>query len=98
VATHAEVQKKFLRFHRRHPEVYRKLEEMTRQARAKGIEKYSLYSMYQALRWHTSLEGLPENGEPFKLTNDFQPFYARLIMKKNPDLKGFFELRPLTRV
>jgi hypothetical protein len=82
---------KFLRFHRENPHVYRDLVVLTRDTRSQLGAQLSIKFVYEGLRWKTYTE---TTGDPYKLSNSFTSFYARLLMHCNPDLRGVFTLRP----
>ncbi len=89
----AGLEAKFWEFHTQNPEVFRKLRELALQMRRRGLEQYSIKSLFEVLRWHHALETNDPSG--FKLNNNYTSFYARLLMQREPELKDFFELRTL---
>lgn len=84
----------FTDFHRSNPWVYRHLVSLTREMIGKGHKKIGIKMLYEVLRWQT-LMGTHDEASDFKLCNNYHSRYARLIMDKNPDLDGVFELREL---
>ncbi len=84
---------RFDRFHQAHPEVYDELVRLARQAKTAGQKRLGIAMLYEVVRWNRTIAGLPEDGEPFKLNNDFRALYARLIMQCNRDLADVFETR-----
>lgn len=60
---------------------------------ARGFRRYSARDIYARVRWETHLPS-PGQGEDFKVTNHWSPFYARKFLHKHPDLAaiGYFEL------
>jgi hypothetical protein len=87
------IDEKFADYNRAHPEVYRKLVNLARQAKGAGFEHYGMKALVERLRWHMTVER--NTTEPFKIDNDLTSRYARAIMMCEPDLKDFFELRKL---
>ena len=83
----------FMDYHRRHPEVYALLVQMAREARSSGFESYSISTLFEVIRWHR--RDLVVDERPFKLPNNHRSRYSRIIMDNEPDLRGFFTLRPL---
>lgn len=84
----AAIRERFLRFHDENLSVYRALERLAVQWRAQRGERQSIQMLYEVLRWQ---EGLSTTGDPYRLNNDYSPYYARLLMHRNP---GFmFEIR-----
>jgi len=87
------IQQRFDQFHQDNPEVYLHLVQYAREVRARGYRKFGIGALWERLRWYTQIE--TTSGEPFRLSNDFRSRYARLIMQREPDLEGFFNLREL---
>lgn len=85
---------KFSKFHHANPWIYNTLVSLARQLREKGRTRYGIKALIEVTRWHfftqISTDG---NDQDFKINNDFTALYARLIMRQEPDLKGFFETR-----
>ncbi len=89
----------FQRFHLAHPEVYAGLLKLARQADSApyaGRTRIGIGMLFEVLRWHWHIDGLPDDDEAWKLNNNYRSRYARLIMRRNPDLDGLFEVRKLT--
>lgn len=92
-----EVTARFWEYHHRHPIVYRELVAIARQWVQGGRDQWSIWSAFAVLRWQrrsTSL-GLPDPDEAYKISNDFTPYYARLIMALEPDLEDVFEVHQM---
>jgi len=53
-------------------------------------EFYSNYCIREKLRWDSLVS---ETGTEYKLSNDFTPHLARLVMALDPRLKGMFKLK-----
>lgn len=81
---------KFFRFHTQHPVVYEALRAMAFEKLAQGYQKFGAMTFYQNLRWK---EDVQTGARPYKLPNDLQPCYSRLLMDQNPELRGFFVTR-----
>lgn len=84
-AAQSRIQARFEEFDRAHPEVFRGLVEVAREARSRGHKTYSMAAVWEVFRWNSRLP----------LNNDFRSRYARKIMAEIPELKGFFETRLL---
>jgi hypothetical protein len=82
-------------FHVKHPEVYERLVALCRHARSRGRRRIGIGMLWEVLRWERILDGLPDPGEDRKLNDHYRSRYARLIMEREPDLKGIFETRAL---
>ena len=80
---------RFRDFHADNPGVYIALREMARALKAKGLRRYGIKGIFETLRYTMAAE----TGRPFKLNNNLTAFYARLLVDRCPDLKGFFETR-----
>jgi hypothetical protein len=81
---------RFAEFHRENPRVYDELVRLARRGRQAGRTKMGINQLFEVLRWNVSLT---TRGEDFKLNNNYAPHYARLIMDRERDLAGIFELR-----
>lgn len=88
-----DVQRRFQKFHNENPHVYRKLLQLARQVQERGFRNYSIWALFSRLRWHYDFETQSEDG--FKLCNDFTSRYSRMLMENEPELAGFFRIRPL---
>lgn len=92
VSKEATIQERFEAFHRANPHVYAALRSLALQMLGNGVRQYGIKGLFERLRWEFSLA---TKGEPFRLSNDFSSRYARLLIERNPELEGFFELRSL---
>jgi hypothetical protein len=90
---HLTIDERFAEYHRQHPEVYRKLVNLARQAKGAGFTHYGMKALLERLRWHMMVER--KSTEAFKINNDFASRYARYIMSMEPDLADFLEVRKL---
>ena len=86
---------RFNAFHAAHPEVYRELCRLARIAKAKGKKRIGIGLLFEVMRWQRIIESLPGEAEDFKLNNNYRSRYARLIMRREPDLNGIFEVREM---
>lgn len=80
----------FREFHQANPQVYVELVKLARHAMANGRTKYGMRALCEVLRWGRMTV---ESQDDWKLNNNHHSSYARLIMKQEPDLRGFFETR-----
>lgn len=86
----------FLDFHNRNPSVYRLIVRFAREAQAAGFEKYGIGDILGRVRWETNVvdrEAVETGGQDFKINDHTQPYYARLIMAREADLRGMFDVR-----
>ena len=80
----------FREFHEMNPGVYEELVECALKLKRAGRDVYGINSLVEVVRWHRALN---TRGDEFKINNNYAPYYARLIMIREPELKGFFNLR-----
>ncbi len=85
------LRRRFDQFHRDHPDVYVELVRLARQVKARGFSRYSIKGLFEIVRWNVAVGKGPD--DDFKLNNNLSAFYAREIMRREHDLKGFFQLR-----
>lgn len=83
------------RFHQDHPDVYAEIAKLCRQWRARGREAWSINGVFELVRWNRRVNGIPDASEDWKLNNNYRSRYARLVMRREPDLDGIFEIREL---
>jgi hypothetical protein len=81
---------RFEEYHAANPQVYEKLREFALAARRAGRTLMSINMLHERLRWYTTVEAV---GDDFKVNNNYRPYYARLLMKNEPQLAGMFETR-----
>lgn len=86
---------RFQRFHERHPEVYDGIVKLCRQWLVRGRDRWAVEAAFAVLRWQRRIAGLPDDAATYKLNDHYTSRYARLIMDREPDLDGIFELRRL---
>ena len=90
------IAERFADFHALNPDVYAAIIEIARTMKGRGINKMGISLIFERLRWLHYID--TKGAEGFKLSNDFRSEYARLIMRSERDLAGFFEIRELRRV
>ena len=81
---------RFLQFHLANPHVYQKLKELSLYAKRRGAKRIGIALLFERLRWFSMFE---TSGDVFKLNNDYRALYARMLMRNEQELSGFFELR-----
>lgn len=79
----------FWSFHQRNPDVYGRLKGMALRLRDRGHKHYGVKGLFEVMRWHHALATTDE----WKLNNNYTAFYARLLMREVPALRGFFVVR-----
>lgn len=81
----------FATFHNENPHVYDVLVQLTREyVDRTGQDQCGLSLVYGRARWELAIR---TTDPKFALNNNFMAFYARMIMTREPDLKGVFRLR-----
>jgi hypothetical protein len=88
----SHLEQAFWDFHRANPHVYDRLVAMSRQARRAGVSRLGIARLFEVLRWEHMVR---TGGDLFKLNNNHRSYYARLIMDRNPELDGLFQIRQL---
>ena len=85
---------KFEWFHENNPHVYRALVDLARRQKELGRKHWSMKAAFEVLRHLGTLKTDPRSETTkYKLNNIYTAFYARLIMKQESDLAGFFSTR-----
>ena len=82
--------KRFERFHAENPHIYRHIVQACRKLKERGWRHYSVRAIWNVIRFRYDVQ---TTAHDFKLNDHYTPFYARLIMKNEVDLVGFFEIR-----
>lgn len=89
-----EITEQCAAYHKAHPEVWDMFVKFTRQAIARGYKNYSVYAIFERIRWEMEVGGDGEN--EFKINNNYRTLYARRFMKMYPEHDGFFRTRRQT--
>ena len=84
------IEKKFLEFNRKNPDVYWMLVNLAMELKKSGHNKYGMKGLFEVLRWQKTVQ---TKGSEFKINNNYAPIYARVIMYNVPPLAGFFNIR-----
>ncbi len=87
------IQARFDEFHAANPWVYDELAALARQAQKRGHSKIGIELLFAVCRWERLMRTTGSDG--FKLNDHFTSRYARLLMQREPDLRGMFETRGL---
>lgn len=94
VDTTRSIQERFEAFHEANPDVYDELVRYTREMLATGRRAFGIEMPYGKLRWERNIR-TSDPSSTFKLNDHYTSRYARLIMRREPDLEGVFETRRL---
>ena len=87
---------RFLRFHDLNPDVLPTLAQLAYELKNKGHSKGSIAMLFEVFRWEV-MKRMTDPSASFKISNDYKPYYARLLMDTYPGLKGFFVLKKMSR-
>ena len=87
---------RFLRFHDLNPDVLPTLAQLAYELKNKGHNKGSIAMLFEVFRWEV-MKRTTDPSASFKISNDYKPYYARLLMDTYPGLKGFFVLKKMSR-
>jgi hypothetical protein len=90
---HDELQEQFEKFDSEHPEVWTLFLDFVQELKSRGFKTYSVYSIFERIRWHTDLPSY-RGRSTFKLNNNHRPFYARKYQEEFPEDAEFFRIRP----
>lgn len=85
------IAERFEDFDRSNPHVYRTLVRLAREwVEQTGRRKIGTKALFEVARWQIALA---TSDPDFKLNNSYTAFYSRLIMRREADLSGLFDLR-----
>jgi len=87
-------QQKFELFNELNPKIYKKLVQMARQLKRRGVKSAGIKMLWENLRWKYYSTTRDPNSK-FKIDNNYHSRYARLIMNQEKRLSGFFKTRKL---
>lgn len=85
-----EGERAFMDFHEKNPQVYALLRRLAFEWKDAGGKKLGMKALFERARWEF---GVKTTADKPVLNNNFTPFYARLLMDREPALRGFFEIR-----
>jgi hypothetical protein len=82
---------RWLLFHRANPRIYQLFRMYAERAKAAGRERFGARPIWERIRWDVYVETKTDDG--IKLNDHYPPYYARLLMLREPQFAGFFERR-----
>ena len=82
---------KFWKYHEDNPHVFKHFKRLAWEYKNAGNNKCSAALIGNVIRWQVSIETQSEDG--FKISNDWLPLYARLLVYTNPSFDEFFEFK-----
>jgi hypothetical protein len=86
----SKLEASFWEFHRANPEVYLTLARLAKQAKHDHGKMIGMKALFERVRWEMQIQ---TRRRDFKLNNNHTAFYARMLMKNEPELAGLFALR-----
>lgn len=86
-----KIARTFAQFHRSNPHVYEGLCRLALKVKRAGHQHYGIKALFEVLRYEYALTTISDDG--LKLNNNYTALYARMLMKQEPELDGFFYLR-----
>jgi hypothetical protein len=90
VAPLTPLEQRFKAFHEQNPAIYRRLEMRAVHESNQGASRLSIAKLAEQLRADVTVQTV---GDEFKINNSFRALYARLLIHRNPELNGKFEVR-----
>lgn len=81
----------FEAYHAANPQIYEAVVRFSLELKRRGRWHLGMKAVFERLRWWSNVEAT--TGDAFKLNNNWTSRYARLVMKNEPELTGFFETR-----
>ncbi len=92
IPSESMLEQKFWQFHDTHPEVYWYLLDFANEWKRQSPDRQcGIKMLFERVRWELTIN-YHHNSE-VKLNNNHAPFYARLLMRNNPNLDGLFKIR-----
>lgn len=82
--------REFWRFHDANPHIFSELLRLALDLKVNGSDRYSVKALIEVLRWQKEYETA---GGAYKINNNYGPYYARLLMREDKRLDGFFHIR-----
>ena len=93
LTTESKSETAFWNFHEANPQIYELLITYARAWRMRNPDvPVGIDMLYARIRWDFSVNTVT-TPVSFKLSNNHKPYYSRLIMDRNPDLKGIFVIK-----
>lgn len=87
------IYERFYNFHKEHPQIYQKFEEIALVLIRKGWKRFGAKAIVEKIRWEERVEKV--GGIDFYINNDFVSRMARMFSMKYPQHSEFFQQRKL---
>jgi len=81
----------FLAFHSHNPAVYILLVRLAREWWRSTGKRIGMKALFERARWEFGVK--TAGSEEYQLNNNHTAFYSRMIMDREPDLRGLFQTR-----
>jgi hypothetical protein len=85
-------EERFYKFHEENPHVYVELVRRATALVSRGLPNFGVRLLWESMRFDFMIS-TTKGRDDFKLNDHAAPFYARLIMIREPHLADVFELR-----
>jgi len=82
---------KFDLYDKANPHVWELFVRFTTELLALGKTRYSARGIFDRIRWETMIT---TTDDPYRISNNWSPYYARKFHKAFPKYDGFFTIRP----
>ena len=89
----ASLRERFLAFHNANPHVYAELRNLALGLKRRGHKKIGIAMLFEQMRWQWYQRTTDVSG--FKLCNNHAAYYARMLMRNEPELKDFFAVKAI---
>jgi len=83
---------RFKAFHHANPWRMDRRVHMAHTLQDRGVRQYGIAALWEVLRYDWAIRTVDPSSQ-LKLNNDYRAYYAREIMRRHPDLDGFFTTR-----
>lgn len=80
----------FRAFHAQNPQVYLVFKKFAEEVRSAGRRRFGVRAIGERMRWYTMIE---TRGDDFKINNNHQACYGRLLMLEDPFYRQVFSRR-----
>ena len=82
----------FRSYHQDNPHICAGIVSLGLMAKRRGRSRWGVMAIMNVLRWKLEVEAR-DSSSPWKINNNYAPYYARLVMSQEPELQGFFNVR-----
>jgi hypothetical protein len=84
------LEKKFIKYHQKNPEVWREFKRYAFEAIEAGRTSYSARFIIHKIRWDSNIQA--KSPRSFKISDHASPYYARLFHATFPAYTGLFQI------